>query len=214
MGGKASYQFSFSRKLLTFMAAGVTFAFILVFTLGFIVGKGLRENQQVRKSVEDASESRRDEKDRIPPMVKSDLEKDPSDLELTFYKTLISKEGSFSAPAREVKKSSQIAKREDQREREERGKGVFKKENERAGSPNGYTLQVGSFQNKEQAEKLANKLKRKGYEVYVVSSNIPMKGVWHRVRVGHFETLQEAKKFGLTIEMKERLPIYVTFSSQ
>jgi len=36
------------------------------------------------------------------------------------------------------------------------------------------------------------RLKKKGYSAYRISSNIPEKGIWHRVRIGYFKDKAEA----------------------
>jgi len=212
MGHKKRYQFSFSKGLLAFMLTGITFTFVLVFILGFLVGKGYHQDRSVEIKTDKHDAGKIEEKDRISSKEKRDLNKVPSDLEWTFYKTLLRKEGAFYNQNDQVKKPSKTEKYREQIKQKE--KEAFRKGKEKSKSLNGYTLQVGSFQNKEQAKKLAYDLRRNGYPTYIVSSNIPMKGVWHRVRVGHFRTFEEAKKFGLTIEMKERLPTYVTFISK
>ena len=214
---KKSYQFSFSRKTLIFMSIGIVFAFILVFILGFMTRKEFHQNQPGRTIVKDSTRPEKHQENRIPPKMESNKEKDSSDLELTFYQTLLKKEGTPSKQTDQennVNKSSQVEKQAEQKKPLEIKQRVPKEEKEKTKSFKGYTLQVGAFQDKEQAKKIANKLKKKGYPAYIVSSNMPVKGMWHRVRVGHFQDLKEAKKFGLTIEMKERLHTYVTFGSE
>lgn len=213
MRSKKSYQFSFSKRQLIFVSTGVTFAFILVFILGLLVGSGRYENQLVMMKVEGLAKEERHRKEKTPFKVTKDLGKDPSDSELTFYETLLKKEGMPSQPG-EAKTPRRTVMHGDQKKQGERGKKAFRKEVEKSTSLNGYTLQVGSFQSQDRAQKLVEKLRRKGYPAYIVSSNIPMKGVWHRVRTGHFQTLKEAKESGLALEMKERLPTYVTFVSK
>ena len=212
MGYKKRYQFFFSKGLLAFMLSGITFTFVLVFILGFLVGKGYHEDRSAEIKNDKYDADKMEEKARISSREKKDLDEVPSDLEWTFYKTLLKKEGVFYNKNDQVKKPSKSEKYREQIKQKE--KEEFRKGKEKSKSLKGYTLQVGSFQNKEQAKKLVYDLRKKGYPTYIVSSNIPMKGVWHRVRVGHFHTFEEAKKFGLTIEMKERLPTYVTFISK
>ncbi len=68
-----------------------------------------------------------------------------------------------------------------------------------------YTLQVGAFNNPQEAQELVNQLKKKGYEAYQVTGSAAAKGTLHRVRIGHFQNLQEARQFALTFEKKENL---------
>lgn len=49
-----------------------------------------------------------------------------------------------------------------------------------------YVLQVGSFRAKEDAERLAAKLKNQGQEA-VIATTETSSGTWHRVRVGPFK---------------------------
>jgi cell division septation protein DedD len=68
-----------------------------------------------------------------------------------------------------------------------------------------YTLQVGAFNNPQEAQELVNRLKKKGYEAYQITGSAAAKGTLHRVRIGYFQNLQEARQFALTFEKKENL---------
>ncbi len=71
-----------------------------------------------------------------------------------------------------------------------------------------YSLQVAALNNSAEAEDLVNDLKKKGYEAYQVTGTAAAKGTLHRVRIGHFQTLQEARQFAHLFEKKEnRKPI-------
>jgi cell division protein FtsN len=54
------------------------------------------------------------------------------------------------------------------------------------------TIQVASFKDSKDADEMVAKLKKKGYPAYKISSNIPEKGIWHRVRIGFFKDKAEA----------------------
>ena len=64
---------------------------------------------------------------------------------------------------------------------------------------------MGAFNNPQEAQELVNQLKKKGYEAYQVTGSAAAKGTVHRVRIGNFQNLQEAKQFALTFEKKENL---------
>jgi cell division septation protein DedD len=68
-----------------------------------------------------------------------------------------------------------------------------------------YALQVAAFNNSVEAQEMVNRLKKKGYDAYRVTGNAAAKGTLHRVRIGHFESLQEARQFALTFEKKENM---------
>ena len=57
-----------------------------------------------------------------------------------------------------------------------------------------YYLQVGSFQTEEEADNLKAKLALQGFEATVQTAEIPNKGIWHRVRVGPFNDLDQISK--------------------
>jgi cell division septation protein DedD len=59
--------------------------------------------------------------------------------------------------------------------------------------PRPYTLQVGSFSQQTRARELVVRLQGAGHDAYMVEVDLGSKGVWWRVRVGHFETAQSAK---------------------
>lgn len=57
-----------------------------------------------------------------------------------------------------------------------------------------YYLQVGAFQTSEEADNMKAKLALQGFEAVVQTATIPDKGVWHRVRVGPLNSLDEINK--------------------
>ena len=68
-----------------------------------------------------------------------------------------------------------------------------------------YSVQVGAFTEKGRAEKLALRLKKKGYDTCIVSA--AKKGaVFYRVRIGRFRNEAEAGEMAGKIEAKENLP--------
>ncbi|AZN38183.1 SPOR domain-containing protein [Iodobacter ciconiae] len=58
-------------------------------------------------------------------------------------------------------------------------------------APKGAYLQVGSFQNEQDADNLKAKLALLGIEARIQTSDIPGKGIWHRVRLGPFNSGNE-----------------------
>lgn len=57
-----------------------------------------------------------------------------------------------------------------------------------------YFLQAGSFQTEAEADNLKAKLALMGVEAVIQTATIPDKGIWHRVRVGPFATVDELNK--------------------
>jgi cell division septation protein DedD len=57
-----------------------------------------------------------------------------------------------------------------------------------------YTVQTASYKERYMAEDEVKRLKRRGFAAFVVSSELPGKGVWHRVRLGSFSNKAAAEK--------------------
>ena len=73
-----------------------------------------------------------------------------------------------------------------------------------------FTIQVGAFTNKRNAEKLANQLKKKGYSVRIVPP-VPGRSRLHKVRIGTFETRKDASETARKFSRNERLDTEVIY---
>ena len=71
----------------------------------------------------------------------------------------------------------------------------------------GYTISVGSFQDKKRAQDFTKKLLEKGYPVLMFSSK---KNNWYRVRIGAFSSFKDASTYAATLHTKENLPTFIT----
>ncbi len=65
-----------------------------------------------------------------------------------------------------------------------------------------WTVQVASLNQTRDAEGVADKLKVKGYDAYVIAAEVKSK-IWHRVRVGQGVDLGEATELRKTLRSKE-----------
>ena len=74
----------------------------------------------------------------------------------------------------------------------------------------GYSVQVGSFRAREEAEQLRHRLTQKGYPVWVQPSIVAGQGIWYRVRVGHFPDRAAADRVAQRLAAQERVSIMVT----
>lgn len=66
-----------------------------------------------------------------------------------------------------------------------------------------YTVQIGSFQDQNQANSLAGALKSKGYPAFVKPMATPNNKYWYRVRVGTFRNVEDAKAYGDSLKAAE-----------
>jgi cell division septation protein DedD len=71
-----------------------------------------------------------------------------------------------------------------------------------AASP--WSVQISATQDQTAAQLLQEKLKSKGFDAYVVEAEINSSR-WYRVRVGHFNSNQEAEKTRQDLQAKENL---------
>lgn len=66
-----------------------------------------------------------------------------------------------------------------------------------------YTLQIAAYPEKRAAEDEVKKMKKLGYAAFIASSELPGKGIWHRVRLGSFLERSAAEKLQKTLHAKE-----------
>jgi cell division protein FtsN len=64
------------------------------------------------------------------------------------------------------------------------------------------TIQVGSYNERAQAEARAASLKSAGIEAWVARAEIPGKGTWYRVQTGRFTSREEAERYGAQLRAK------------
>lgn len=68
-----------------------------------------------------------------------------------------------------------------------------------------YSIQVGSYPTAEEAKGQIDKWKNRGYASFMTVADIPKKGTWYRVRVGHFKSRGEAEGFLKKFQSKEKV---------
>jgi len=68
-----------------------------------------------------------------------------------------------------------------------------------------YSVQIGAFENKNNAETLAKQYKEKGYETFVHTTTPKDKKTLYRVLIGKFENKKEASRFAENIIKKEKI---------
>ena len=73
-----------------------------------------------------------------------------------------------------------------------------------------FTLQVSSFRSRKEAGAMIHKLEIKGFKPYLMTSYIPKRGMWYRVRVGAFGSWGTAMGAKKRFEKEWRMTAYVT----
>jgi cell division septation protein DedD len=72
-----------------------------------------------------------------------------------------------------------------------------------------FTLQVGSFDTREEASQFASTLRGRGHPTFIIRTSMPTRGTWFRVRVGPFRSRREATSYQSRFERMERLPTFL-----
>ncbi len=73
------------------------------------------------------------------------------------------------------------------------------------GMDGGFQLQVASFKDPADADRLVADLRKRGHRAYRLAANVPDRGIWQRVRIGPFKTKFEASKYKAELERTERI---------
>lgn len=78
-----------------------------------------------------------------------------------------------------------------------------------AGREGRYTLQVISYRDAEEARVFASALRKRGHAAYVTTGTVEDRGTHWRVRIGPFETRQEAQSYRTTFEREEGMNTFI-----
>jgi DedD protein len=77
------------------------------------------------------------------------------------------------------------------------------------GMEGGFQLQVASFKDPADADRLVEDLRKRGHRALRQAANVPERGIWHRVRIGPFRSKFEALKYKEKFERSERISPFV-----
>lgn len=72
-----------------------------------------------------------------------------------------------------------------------------------------YRLQVAAFGNLDDANEIVSELKQKGYNAYIVTTPNSRGEVWNLIKIGNFNTAQEAWNFSAEYRNKEGGEVFV-----
>jgi cell division protein FtsN len=74
--------------------------------------------------------------------------------------------------------------------------------------PGEYTVQVASWETKDEAEKLVEFFKGKGFEARLEEADLSS-GRWYRVRIGHYDNYSSASEAANQIEEKYKSQVWL-----
>lgn len=80
---------------------------------------------------------------------------------------------------------------------------------EGAKEQSGFSLQLGAFQTEDNALKLRDNLKSKGYPVFLFRTLDADGHLWHTVRMGHYSDMKKASEAAASFSSKEQTPAWV-----
>lgn len=77
-----------------------------------------------------------------------------------------------------------------------------------------YSVQVGSYPTMQEATKIVETWKSKGYPAYMMVADIPERGRWFRVRMGGFENRNDAERYLREIKTRDPVDALVVLNEQ
>jgi cell division protein FtsN len=194
---------------------GVAFlVMVWMFTLGVVVGRGL---SPVRFDVEKLTKELMDLKEQALSREKQgrDVETASKNTQLGFYDALMDKKEKARLRSEAKEKSSKrLAERQTSGKAESTTlrKALEKPlpaSDQQGPSAGTLTLQVASLRDSTGAAEMVSHLKSKGYSAYQVAAEVPGKGTYHRVRVGHFKDRSAARQAAAGLRQEKLEPFII-----
>ncbi|MEK6545155.1 MAG: SPOR domain-containing protein [Nitrospinota bacterium] len=195
---------------------------VLTFALGYIIGKDSStgvstissESYQVVTPLDKEMEQIETAKIQpLPPVVEvqkkrtvKELQKGADEKELTFFKTL---------PNSKEETEERLKNKEHGKEMEKKiavqssGSTTEPHPASSKSSQASYTVQVSALKNMDEASSLKSRLEGKGYKSYITTYETT-NAKWFRVRVGQFNTKEEAEAVAKKLKAKENLASFIT----
>jgi cell division protein FtsN len=191
MGKTNKYEIKLNKKQILFTAIALIASLLLTFSFGVLTGRRLFQSKKStdliasirNKPVTPASSDYKS----LESFQTSRTEGEKTIHQFTFYDTLPKK--SELPLTQEMEKTSTKKKKRTLIKKGSKKVKPFDQDMIRKR----YTIQLGSFKQQEKAYALQNKLKKQGYLVYVTPKKINGKVTWYRVRMGNFNTPEEAQ---------------------
>jgi hypothetical protein len=174
-----------TRKRFFLWVCGIIAIAAWMFFLGVMVGRGTApvsfDVEKLRKELISLKEEllQKEKKD-----AEKEAEKFSKKLDLDFYETLTEK--------KEQARLKNIVPNPVQTKKLQT-ESITEKETVVTETGGTLTLQVASLKDPRKAEKLIHNLQRKGYDAHSHTVQIPGRGIWHRVCVGHFNSSTDAQ---------------------
>lgn len=201
--GRGQGSYYLSRGQLVILAVGFTATSLVVFFLGVFIGQGIEERKLMKKEESVV-------KIPVEPLLKGSGQASAPKEEITFYDTLAKgakgggpARGEVEEKAKPVEKSARQPAVEAKAPAREKAVAQVAEKAGQKPAKAVWTVQLNAFRQERDANRLAKRLKDKGYDAYVASTDIKGK-TWYRVRVGQFATREEARALQEVLRVKEK----------
>jgi cell division septation protein DedD len=210
--GRAGVQFT--RKELGLWLGVVFLVMVWMFTLGVVVGRGL---SPIRFDVDKLTKELTALKKQALSREKEErhMETASRNTPLGFYEALTDKkEKARSRSKAKEKPTKRLPQRQGPgnaalKTPQKTGDEPMASVDQQGPSPGTLTLQVASLRDSTGAAEMVSYLRSKGYSAYQVTAEVPGKGVYHRVRVGHFKDRSAARQTAAGLRQEELEPFII-----
>jgi septal ring-binding cell division protein DamX len=170
-----------------------------MFLLGVLVGRGTAPVKfDIEKLSKELAQLKKADMQKQMARVKIDSDAFQSKTDLEFYEELKKTKKIPGTRNQKVKSEGNATsgKKPQQVQRKSPDKNSSKSKSTHkippATTEKNLTIQAASLKDRQEAQELVDKLKKKGYLAYKTIGYVPEKGVWFRVRVGQYGSREEA----------------------
>jgi DedD protein len=212
---KEKYDLSLDNRQIVSLLISSLVVLGAVFVLGVVVGKKLSTNTKAAQAPDlltalDQKASQMEQVHKEPALTFQDAltAKTPDQVVAATAKAPEPPAPKVE-PAKTVVKPEAQAKVEPARLVEKPAVPATQKPAPKADAKGAFALQVAASQDRHEAERQVARLKEKGYSPYIVTGDVPGKGTWFRVRVGHFRTRDEATRYRQDFTRETRQDAFV-----
>jgi cell division septation protein DedD len=204
-----SYDFSFDKKSVLLIVLGCAAVGLLLFFAGFIVGLDRGKSQLVAPQNKREIPSVPEKESTASASEKTDVaQQEPSSTAVS-EKPAPEKSKEPPAPGSAENKSSEpqqdskpSPKQDDAKDKDDKDKDKDKEKTE-------FSLQLGAFQTEDNALKLRDSLKSKGYPVFLFRVLDSNGHLWHTVRMGQYADMKAASQAAAKMTGKEQISAWV-----
>jgi cell division septation protein DedD len=220
---RKTFLFELSRKQVILWLSAAFLALAWMFTLGIIVGRGLSPVSFDTKKLSKDFVALKKEFLKKEERRKQAAEVPPDKMQFDFYDVLADKkeealaqssaktQEGLAEPSTRHESPSEPQSKDGKKgpEKEDQGQHAVLSSTGQEARQTSFTVQVASLTDSVKAKELVSSLKDRGFKAYTVTVQVPDKGTYHRVRVGHFKDRHQAKQIVAKLRRDALEPIII-----